>query len=235
MSDLHAVWHMDGGKSFLRSLDPTNIDIIVVAGDLENLAVTLPLLCDLFPRVVFVLGNHELYGTSKDLVWMELETLCERHSNLCWLDNNVAKIEGQRFVGSTLWFDRDPDNEKYKHLLNDFGHIENFDAWVYEENKEAKKFLADNVKQGDIVITHHLPSNKCIHPKYKNSALNRFFVSDVEQLIINKKPKYWIAGHTHGSIDTMIGETRIIVNPYGYFMQGENLSFDDHLILDAQV
>jgi predicted phosphodiesterase len=62
VSDIHAEKHADHGKTFADLLDPAEVDVLVVAGDVggvPQLAVTIPLLCAKYPHVVFVVGNHE--------------------------------------------------------------------------------------------------------------------------------------------------------------------------------
>jgi hypothetical protein len=48
-------------------------------------------------------------------------------------------------------------------------------------------------------------------------------------LILKYKPALWIHGHTHSSVDTYVGGTRIVCNPRGYVYgngQIENPNFD---------
>lgn len=94
--------------------------------------------------------------------------------------------------------------------------IPDFKLWVYEECKKAISFLEKNIKERDIVITHHLPSHRSVHPKWKGSLLNNFFVCNLENLILRKKPAYWIHGHTHEEFFYKIGNTTVICNPLGY-------------------
>ena len=51
---------------------------------------------------------------------------------------------------------------------------------------------------------------------YAESPINRFFVSDETPLILDKKPRLWVHGHTHLTCDYMLGETRVVCNPHGY-------------------
>jgi hypothetical protein len=100
--------------------------------------------------------------------------------------------------------------------LNDFSQITGYEQWVYAENARAIEFLSDNVEKGDVVITHYLPSQGSVHPKYARSPLNPFFLCDVEGLIRVKQPALWFHGHTHTSADYFIDETKVICNPLGY-------------------
>jgi Icc-related predicted phosphoesterase len=46
------------------------------------------------------------------------------------------------------------------------------------------------------------------------------------ELIATKQPMIWTHGHTHESADYMIGQTRLVCNPYGYVDAETNKNFD---------
>ena len=89
-----------------------------------------------------------------------------------------------------------------------------------------------------IVMTHHSPSMKSVHPKFGVDALNYAFSNTrLEDFIMdNPNIKYWVHGHTHDSHDYMIGECRVVCNPRGYARQGsvfgENKNFNIDLTLE---
>ena len=66
---------------------------------------------------------------------------------------------------------------------------------------------------------------------------NASFVSNLDDFIIsNKNLILAISGHTHASSDFMLGNTRVVCNPYGYrsSVYGEcNLNFNPNLIIDT--
>ena len=94
--------------------------------------------------------------------------------------------------------------------------IANFEKEVFLENEQAVSFLENTVREGDVVITHHLPSWKSISPRFQNNDLNQFYVCDMSDLICRAKPAFWFHGHTHTANDYLVGDTRIICNPFGY-------------------
>lgn len=116
--------------------------------------------------------------------------------------------------------------------MNDFRSILNFREWVYKENLASVDYLEDTVCENDIVVTHHLPSNKCVHANYKDSELNRFFVCDITRLIEKNSPKLFISGHTHKSYDFLINSTSMICNPLGYPNENNKNEFDWNKIFD---
>ena len=71
------------------------------------------------------------------------------------------------------------------------------------------------------IPSHHIPSEEAVHKNYKGDSFNRFFVSDLTGLIKEKKPRLWVYGHTHLPNRTLVGETDIVTNPYGYPQERE--------------
>ncbi len=69
-----------------------------------------------------------------------------------------------------------------------------------------------------VVVTHHAPSFKSIHPSYvHDELLNGAYSSDLEQFITDRPDIIaWFHGHIHHPQDYIIGETKILANPRGY-------------------
>lgn len=224
LSDLHFEFHKDNGMEFIDSLDPAGADAVVIAGDMSvGAAVIGPLrrFAAKYKKVLYTPGNHEYYGCSFAEFRNMLQIATIGIDNLYILDGNSITINGIAFHGTTLWFPEDAYSHLYQRGMNDFYKIKNTPRQIYAEHYIAKEFLNQNAKEGDVVITHHLPSYKCVQPKYQGSNLNRFFVAPMDELIETKKPKLWLHGHTHSPNDIVIGNTRIVCNPRGY--PGENL------------
>lgn len=237
VSDLHAEFQADAGKAFARSLDNTGVDVLVIAGDtgtlrqtrnkIANVTEALSYLCDRFSQVVFVAGNHEYYqARSIREVEDTLGMFTAGHPNLHWLNRTSVTIDGQRFLGGTMWFKDDPLSFGARKNMNDFAVIPGFVPWVFNENQKTVEFLRREMKAGDVVVTHHLPSPQSIDPDYRGSPLNSFYVCDMTKEILAKRPALWAHGHSHCSMDYMLGDTRVIGNPFGYALHGENLNFD---------
>jgi len=236
ISDVHTEFQKDSGREFIAQLEPDEVDVLVVAGDLcdrWNIPMTLLWLAERYRRVVYVLGNHESYGASIQRSRESAKDAASKAGNLHFLDNSVCMIDGQRFVGTTLWFRDDPQNAFHEGSMNDFRKIRKFRETVYEENALARTFLNHTVKSDDVVVTHHLPSEACVSRQYRGSALNRFFVCDMDDLIFEQKPKLWIHGHTHDSKDFVHGETRIVCNPFGYAGLELNHTYVDQKVIEV--
>jgi predicted phosphodiesterase len=238
LSDLHFEFHADDGACFVESLDPTGVDVLTIAGDLAvgaGIGHALDRLCDRYAAatVVYVHGNHEFYGTTRDHVLEVTRAACDRHANLRWLDGHIAELEGTRILGAPLWFRHPGAAAKLKGAMNDFAQIGGLESWVYVENARALAFLEHELRRGDVVVTHHLPSQASVAPRWKGSPLNPFFVCDVEALIRQRAPRLWIHGHTHDSVDVTVGATRIVCNPFGYVRHELNPAFQDRVIIEV--
>ena len=238
VSDLHFEFHPDGGQRLLSTMDFLNADALVVAGDLcsaKGIASAFELLCEACPKpVVYVPGNHEYYGSSFSEVDALLAAAERAHPNLSVLNNKAATVGGQRIIGTTLWFPDQPDNHGYEGMLSDFRLIRGFRENVYAANTKARQFLEAKLCKGDIVVTHHLPSAECVSTRFKKSPLNRFFVSPLDELILQRQPALWIHGHTHDSVDYDLGHTRVVCNPFGYLGHEINESWDASKIVEVK-
>jgi predicted phosphodiesterase len=233
MSDLHLEFHADAGRSLIETLDPSHIDALILAGDLATvggMSDALERICDLFPKVIYVHGNHEFYNSSRPRVMEIMKKVISRLPNLIWLEKGIAELGDHRILGAPLWFRRNDKAPKYE--MNDFNLIEDFEDWVYKENRQTINFFRRELAPKDIVVTHHLPSKRSISPKYKDDPLNAYFFCDLEKLIIERRPAVWVHGHTHTSFDYQIGPTRIVCNPFGYAGQEQNAQFDMDKIIE---
>src|SRR5579862_7134366 len=93
MSDLHLEMHADQGAALLASLDPTDVDVLVLAGDITS-ARDYPALRNVFEplagkyrHVLYVPGNHEYYKTSPEVVALNLARLADQVPGVVVPDN----------------------------------------------------------------------------------------------------------------------------------------------------
>lgn len=200
----------------------THTDITILAGDIVNspdcLKPFLEVCREFSTYVIFVCGNHEYYMGFTD---EEYESVCKSVENVYFLQRSRINIEGLWFAGTTLWTDI---NYLASTMMNDtFDYYE-----IKEMHRRDKEWLSENVKEGDIIITHHLPSMQLIHPKYKDSPVNTGFATDLDDLILQLKPRLYICGHTHCPFDQVVCGVRVIINPVGY--PEENPTFNKKVI-----
>ncbi|NDB87079.1 MAG: hypothetical protein EB127_30995, partial [Alphaproteobacteria bacterium] len=146
--------------------------------------------------------------------------------------NSQITIDGHNFIGSTLWFAHSSEPEPHDNSLNDFHLIGEFRTWISKQGKSSSEYLRNNVKEGDVVITHHLPHPKSVNVKFAGSYLNKYFLHDVSDVVENNGAKLWIHAHTHCSCDYIVNNTRVICNPFGYLRYEENSQFNEKLTIE---
>ena len=249
LSDLH----LSLGAMPIPSNDA---DVVILAGDIARPKAAASWASSFTKPVLYVLGNHEFYGSTIVGAVDELKRLCAG-TGIRVLDNDEAIIDGVRFLGTTLWTDFLLFGEGEKRLegireavssMYDFSKIragkggeDRFtpahSAALFEGNArwlEGK--LAEPYAGPTVVITHHAPSPKSIHPRFADSLLNACFVSDAERLIDGRLARLWIHGHTHDSFDYVVNGTRVVCNPRGYVRDGvtENRRFDANFLVEVK-
>ena len=229
-------------------------DLTILAGDVARPKEALSWASGLSGPVLYVPGNHEFYGGSLASTADELQRLCVG-TNVHVLDRGEIVIEGVRFLGTTLWTDfmllgegekREAAIREALRSMRDFSRIRigvapealftpAASAELFEVHAgwlEAR--LAEPFPGRTVVITHHAPSRKSIHPRFADSLLNACFVSDAEHLVDGTRACLWIHGHTHDSFDYVLNGTRVVCNPRGYAIGGvnENPSFDANFVVE---
>jgi predicted phosphodiesterase len=206
-------------------------DVLVLAGDIAsgstNTMAVIRHFLDLgFPQIVYVPGNHEYYGTGFDEFNAKMENKCFAYENVHFLNPGSVTIDGVKFVGGTLWtnFADNPFSQSAaKRGISDFRLIRDFDV-----NRCAKTYyqhlgyIQDQYEQrGDakvVVVTHFLPARECIAPRFRNGDLiNDYFANNLGEYISTMSDTTWLFGHTHDATDIVLGDTRVVANPHGYY------------------
>jgi len=211
-------------------LENKGADILILAGDIFTLLDSYERMiryfdffadaCDNFKYVVYIAGNHEHYHMRFNQCNDYIHKLEAKYPNFIYLRDSKWEYEGITFLGNTMWSNQ--LNANYQSMqrsknFSDFYCIKNFTAIdAIEEFNETTRFLAENTTNNSIVVTHHAPSERSVHARYKGNPDNGSYYSDLDSLILATQPKLWIHGHMHDSSDYKIGGTRIICNPRGY-------------------
>jgi len=241
LSDLHL-----GFGAMNRPIN--DADVVVLAGDISRPREAAAWAMRFDKPVLYVPGNHEFYGSSIDGARRELKALCAG-TNVHLLDAGEVVLGGVRFLGATLWTDfrldgagaaREAAMREAVRFMRDFSVVR-IDGVPFTPQASAELFdaqaawleerLAEPHAGPTVVVTHHAPSPRSIHPRFVGSPLNACFVSDAERLIDKRRVQLWIHGHTHDSFDYRVAGTRVVCNSRGYAKDGvnENPAFDANL------
>jgi predicted phosphodiesterase len=222
VSDIHiSHWKRYLGKPLAECVDllvpETDADVLVVAGDFghgpRDMSLVLRQLMRRQSRVVFVEGNHDRYG---EILGADLP-----HPRKCWnLIYSSLRVGVVKFAGATLWHTDSAEAKRRAPQISDYYEIKGWHEGVGEENLSDRAWLASQVTTDGVMVTHHLPLWESVAPKYANDPNNCLFVSDMSELIKERRPALVIHGHTHAASDYMFGPTRVVCNPIGY--PGEN-------------
>lgn len=231
-------------------------DVVVLAGDIARPREAAAWALGFDKPVLYVLGNHEFYGSSIDGAADELKRLCAG-THVRVLDDGEVVIGNVRFLGATLWTDfelfgssdrRAAAMEEARRLLRDFSRIRTFEAStdlftpddsvaLFRRHAEWLDVRMASIHVGPtVVITHHAPSSLSVHPRFADSLLNACFVSDAAHLLGADRVSLWIHGHTHDSFDYRLNGTRVVCNPRGYARAGvnENALFDPDFMVEVE-
>jgi predicted MPP superfamily phosphohydrolase len=229
LSDLHTedyefpVDFLSGGQVQFPGADVLALcgDIVAVDGQgADEVRRVFEFLSRQAKHVFFVPGNHEYWGTKAKPGTAEyteriIRSCIDKLPNMQYLNNDEVVTGGVHFLAGTMWFPDHPLNQLYEKHWPDFENIARLTDWVYEYNRAFVE-LADKATPGTVVLTHHLPTEQSVAPHFRESDWNRFFVCDMSRVITERKPRLWLHGHTHCSLDYRYEATRVICNPFGY-------------------
>ena len=235
-------------RDILVPLDTDKETTLILAGDIGSmhkpkcLEAFIDHVARRFKHVLYVPGNHEGYGGQMDTMPVEIKKMCGKHGNVFFNDKLLMVLEGVTFAGCTLWTDMNRSDPKTLYhaggMMNDFRLIESVAGKRFQPidhlalHVDHREFLEQSW-EADVIFTHHLPSFKSVNPKYEGDLLNGAYASDLDELVLKKKPKYWFHGHTHDPVRYKIGDTQIICNPKGYLGERGISGYDPQLLLEV--
>ena len=245
-SDLHLEFPEN--KDFLKNypLNPKG-DILLLAGDIVPFAVMdkhadfFSYVSDHFQMTYWIPGNHEYY-------YFDAATKCgilndKIRDNVFLVNNTAIQHSNIKFIFSTLWAKISPAHEwQIERSMSDF-HVIKYNGHRFSSGQfnqlhdESRKFLNQELNIENpgktIVVTHHVPTFMNYPEKYKGDILNEAFAVELFDLIEEKKPDYWIYGHSHNhATDFKIGKTQLLSNQLGYVKYQEHQYFNNSAIID---
>ncbi|MGD2055245.1 MAG: metallophosphoesterase [Gammaproteobacteria bacterium] len=219
----------------------TDADVVILAGDIGVGLEGLYWAGGRFPDrpVIYVPGNHEFYRHDITLI---AELKARAPENIHILNDDPVVIDGVRFLGSILWTDfalygaaeRSLAMQVARQRVTDFSLIRyrgrSFtpeDASTLHTNSRdwLAARLAEPFEGRTVMVSHHAPSPRSVHPRYAANPLTPAFASDLEALMEAGRIVLWSHGHMHESYDYAVHGTRVVCNPRGYAPQALNPDF----------
>ena len=213
-------------------------DVLVLAGDTVLLHRLDELrrhpffdwCADNYSHTFLVPGNHEYYfddiGSPPDSWEMELRP----NVRMCEIRSVV--IDDTELILSTLWSHIPmKDWLTLRNGMSDFKLIryngKPLTATTYNALHERDLgFIQAAVKASGaahkVVVTHHVPSRLLVAPEFRGSSLESGFTVDLTDYIETSGVDLWVYGHSHRSIEAVIGGTRMASNQMGYVAYGEH-------------
>jgi predicted phosphodiesterase len=246
MSDLHLEFYNDNVWKPIPSDNDVNT-VLLLAGDIGvglGAKGWITEMCGRYKAVVYILGNHEFYKNEFKGLPKKWANLAGMPENFIFLHNGVTYIDNVRILGTTLWTKvNNPHNRWFiQQGMNDFRTIKIDDNgnWRRLNTQDtdracdiALQFLAEELAKPwpgkTIVMTHHLPHPVCVAERFKDSPYNEAYMTNLDYFFEKFDIDVWCHGHTHDTVDTHVGKTRILCNPRGYHGYEMNPNFNEDL------
>lgn len=255
-SDLHLEF-LEKRFPDYRVIEPTDADILVIAGDIHRNTKAIAAFADWPVPVIYVHGNHEAYH-EEYFILVEQMRVAVKGTQIHYLERNEFVFNRVRFLGCCLWTDyrlysddplaamKEAEAILIDHRLirTEQGLFTAQDALKIHRKSRAwlEKKLDQDFDGPTVVVTHHGVHPNSVHPRFAGTPLNPAFVSDLTPLV--EKCDLWIHGHVHDSFDYRVSGARVIANPRGYPLnrstaqsidqiEWENKGFDSKLVVRA--
>lgn len=248
-SDLHLEFFGDPvdvlERHFLPADERDQDSVLVLAGDIssniEQLGGFIERVARRFEHVIYVPGNHEYYRSDYNEWNLEAESALEDIPRLQAVIGRASsrQFRGLRFVCATLWGhggDTPDEATAIGGYLNDFrlitanGHpftVPFMRGLHHFQREDIRLQLVGEVTIPTVVVTHHMPSYTLSHPRFGDVATGGFAGKCDDLMHGEHAPALWIHGHTHDTIDRVIGKTRVVCNPAGYMPEWRT-KFNDY-------
>ena len=190
-----------------------------------------------FEHVIYVMGNHEHYEGALDRTHAILQQeLAAIAPNIHLLENAAVDVAGVRFLGMTLWTDMDKGDAlamyRAEGAMSDYRQIRIAgDGYrrlrardTVAQHRQSLQFLKAQVAAAAleevpvVVVSHQSPCHLSVADCYRGDSLNCAYVSDLSSFILDSPTiKLWCHGHLHNRSDYLLGATRVVCQPRGYY------------------
>lgn len=262
ISDVHGEqFNMPWDIPVDSTIDEKNT-VLLLAGDMgvvkrpSTIRYLLEDASERFKSVVYIMGNHEHYGSTFNETADKINTIISTHNiqNIHFDTHISIDIGEYTIIAATLWtsFNNNSPMDMVfaRQGMSDYSqiHIKTSNKGedrvvhrlapkdVLKQHNKDKVFIFESIhdaiarKRKIIVMSHHAPSHESVCSRYTNSTINHAFYTDLDMNIIELDYEMvWCHGHMHNSSDYMLGKCRVICNPHGYGK--ENPSFNPLFII----
>ncbi|MHA7833236.1 MAG: metallophosphoesterase [Algiphilus sp.] len=226
------------------TLAPIGEDLVVLAGDVSVGTAGITWAAEAFAGrpVLYVLGNHELYGHDFHRFVAQARDAAAATENVQLLENDAAWFGDLRVLGCTLWTDfgahgdRERSMGEAQRAMSDYRviHVDERPlqpADVLDRCQASRAWLEAELRASDaptLVVTHMAPSahEDLVNPFFgARDPLTPAFANAFEHLIAPPVVA-WIFGHHHYCLNTTIDGVRIVSNQRGYPGEGCDFAWD---------
>ncbi len=205
--------------------------------------------------VIYVPGNHEYDGSDFDFTHARLRTVCDA-LGLLWLERETLVTGGVRFVGTTLWSDFDalvePSDDVAGAVRKRGKAMRAADFYLEKAaiRRAGARFLAPPLRAHaltcqawlraaletpfdgpTVAITHFAPTLASADPRYGLTPGTAGFCNSLDELL--PRAVLWLHGHLHCASDYQQSGCRVVANPLGYAVKGEQDGFRPDLLIEV--
>lgn len=195
LSDVHLEFRFNLPK--IKKL----ADILVLAGDIGYPKSKIYLwfikeMSKKFEKVFIICGNHEYYENSiVDIDSFIEKNIIQMFHNVTFLNNSFEDYKGIRYIGTTLWTDKENTNCSDFLCIDELKKQQQYKTTLYNNSKTfIEKIVSTSHDKKNVLITHHQPPE---------DFLNNNIVA-------------WIYGHTHTPCSKSLNGILYVCNPIGY-------------------
>lgn len=190
-------------------------------------------------RIVVVPGNGEYAGQELGAARAQYREVVDAIPNTTWLDDETVVLPGGlRVIGSTLWSEVAADElGRYSEMLASYGlkgvdDIRAGDRYLTLSDTNdlyaaARDFIGRELRAlsgaeraKTVVCTHFWPTRRPWTdeagrplPGNPESRWLQGMASDLDALIAEAGPRFWLCGHAHTTHHVRIGATDVLSNP----------------------
>lgn len=248
LSDLH----LEFTDYLPAELPSCGEDLVVLAGDIGLGLRGIHWARRAIPdrQVIYVAGNHEFYQQDWDRLLSQLSAEAAGHVH--FLENDAVKLEGLLVLGCTLWTDframgpmvrseamgvAAREMMDYRLIRRDRRRVRLSPTDTVQRCQDSRAWLEREIAAADrpvLVVTHHSPTLRTVHPKYALDLGTAAFNNDFDELL--RPPVVaWIHGHTHHSGEAIVNGVRVVSNQKGYPNEFLDFSWDYMIEVETPV